>query len=106
MPFLILLPASPWRITKYLLPDFFVFFFNSSKLPITCFLLHLLHSQTGNGVPQYRSREIAQSFTSLSHSPKRPSPMCEGSQFIFLFSAINFSFIFWSDILKYQESRA
>ncbi len=37
----------------------------------------LLH--TGNGVPQKRSREIAQSFTFLSHSPNLPSPTQSGA---------------------------
>ena len=35
---------------------------------------------TGSGVPQYRSREIAQSMLFVSHSPNRPSPIVGGCQ--------------------------
>src|ERR1035437_605477 len=104
--FFTLLSDSPCRMTKYLLPDFFVFSFKYAMLPITSIFLQESQTQTGSGVPQYRSREIAQSFISRSHSPKRPSLICAGSQFISLFSAIIFSFTFLSDIRIYQESRA
>jgi hypothetical protein len=36
--------------------------------------------QTGSGVPQYRSRERAQSTLPSSHLPKRPYLMCSGCQ--------------------------
>ncbi len=35
---------------------------------------------TGSGVPQYRSREIAQSTLFSSHLPMRPCLMCSGYQ--------------------------
>ncbi len=38
------------------------------------------HRQTGSGVPQYRSRDRAQSTLLASHSPIRPSRMCSGCQ--------------------------
>jgi hypothetical protein len=37
-------------------------------------------THTGSGVPQYRSREIAQSMLFSSHSPKRPVPISGGCQ--------------------------
>ena len=41
----------------------------------------------GIGVPQYRSREIAQSTLLRSHSPKRPSRKWPGYQLISRFRA-------------------
>src|SRR3989339_2111401 len=55
-------------------------FRSSSKLPIQIFFGQPSQTQTGKGVPQYRSREKAQSFTSRNHSPNRPSLMFSGSQ--------------------------
>src|SRR5688572_33271045 len=43
----------------------------------TCFEL-ASHIHTGSGVPQYRSREIAQSTLFLSHSPNRPERISGG----------------------------
>ena len=39
------------------------------------------------GVPQYRSREIAQSTLFRSHSPKRPSWKCPGYHVLYRFMA-------------------
>ena len=38
----------------------------------------LAQRHTGSGVPQYRSRERAQSTLPSSHLPKRPCLMCSG----------------------------
>ncbi len=43
---------------------------------------------TGSGVPQYRSREIAQSMLFTSHSPNRPDPISGGFQFTAALRAI------------------
>ena len=51
---------------------------NSSIEP-THFICPSSLRHTGRGVPQYRSREIAQSLTFLSHSPNRPSPTQSGA---------------------------
>ena len=37
-------------------------------------------ARSGSGVPQYRSRDRAQSTLLASHSPIRPSRMCSGCQ--------------------------
>ena len=37
-------------------------------------------TQIGSGVPQYRSRDNAQSTLLSSHSPKRPLPVSGGCQ--------------------------
>src|SRR3989344_38368 len=65
--------ASPWRITRYALPLFFTRSFKSSTEPMTTCSDPSLFSQMGSGVPQYRSREIAQSLAPESHSPNLPS---------------------------------
>src|SRR3989344_9512384 len=81
--FFTLLSASPCLITKYLFPEVTARFRSSSIEPTASHFAHLSHLQTGKGVPQNRSRENAQFFFSFSHSPIRPSLICEGSQFIF-----------------------
>src|SRR3972149_11119856 len=65
---------------------------NSTTLPTASPCPHVSHRHIGNGVPQYRSRENAQSFTCESHSPKRPSFICSGTQLTFLFRFTSSSF--------------
>ena len=64
-------------------------------------LLQLPHCQMGIGVPQYRSREMAQSTLLRSHSPKRPSLMWSGYQLIWLFCSTR-SF-FNAEVRMYHE---
>ena len=47
--------------------------------------------QTGKGLPQYRSRESAQSMLFSNHSPKRPAPISGGAQRILAFCSTIFS---------------
>ncbi len=47
-----LLSASPWRIIKYRLPDFFVFSASSAREPSTRRSSHVAHCHTGSGAPQ------------------------------------------------------
>ena len=49
--------------------------------------------QIGSGVPQYRSRDSAQSTLLFSQSPYRPVLMFSGYQFVFSFSASSWSLI-------------
>src|SRR3989344_77963 len=96
-------------MTKYLLPDFLVYFFKLSKESTTILSPpacadRSLDCQIGNGVPQYLSREIAQSLMPSNHSPKRPSRIWAGSQLIVLFSLTITSRSL--DIAMYHESRA
>ena len=60
---------------------------SSSYEPMHSMWSHSPQTQSGSGVPQYRSREIAQSTLPASHSPKRPSWMWPGTQWICSFSA-------------------
>ena len=65
---------------------------NSAKLPSTSTSVassSLIH--TGNGEPQYRSREIAQSTLFDNHSPKRPLPISDGFQLTAALRAIRSS---------------
>src|SRR3954464_14417885 len=98
-----LLLVWPWRMTKYVLPDFFESDFNFS-IESTIVRSPSAVVQIGSGVPQYRSRENAQSLTSRSHSPNRPSRICDGSQLMPSFSDTSVSRSF--DIATYQLSRA
>jgi hypothetical protein len=50
------------------------------------------HRHTGSGVPQYRSRESAQSTLFSSQSPKRPCLMVSGCQLTVSFSRSSASF--------------
>ena len=50
-------------------------FRSSSRLPTQTRWLQSRHCQMGMGVPQYLSREMAQSTLLRSHSPNRPSRM-------------------------------
>src|SRR6185295_9452490 len=84
----VLFSASPCLMTQYLFLGFFAI---SATDPTTFFSPHFEHVQIGRGVPQYLSREIAQSLTSRSHSPNLPSLMYSGSQFIFSFSLTSLS---------------
>src|SRR6187401_3541528 len=61
---------------------------SSSTLPTERFASHVWQTQMGIGVPQYRSREMAQSLFSSSQLPNRPSPVSGGYQLIFLFPSI------------------
>src|SRR3989338_3033035 len=88
--FFLLDSDSPCRIIKFLLPETTPRFLSSSTEPTASHFLHASHLQTGNGVPQYLSRENAQFFFSLSHSPIRPSLMCSGCQLIFWLLAKSF----------------
>src|SRR3989344_739018 len=72
--------ASPCRIMKYVLPDVIARNVSSAMEPTVSHFSHLVQRHTGKGVPQYRSRENAQSFFSLSHPPNRPSCKCSGCQ--------------------------
>src|SRR3989344_3131786 len=102
--FFVLFNASPWRITKYLFPDFFVFSFNSLIDPITSTLLQSPHFQIGNGDAQYRLREIVQSGAFSIVFKKRPCFKCPGNQLIFLLFLISLSLI--ACILINQEEIA
>src|SRR3954452_18154411 len=51
------------------------------------------HRQIGNGVPQYRLRESAQSMLLLSQSPYRPHLMVSGYQAVLSFSRSSASLI-------------
>ncbi len=62
------------------------------------------HSQTGSGVPQYRSRERAQSTLFSSHSPIRPSPISSGCQSTEALCSSSRSFT--AVVRMYHESRA
>ena len=59
------------------------------------------HCQKGIGVPQYRSREMAQSCTFRSHSPNRPHLMWPGYQFTLSLLSSRVSLI--AVVLMYQE---
>src|SRR3989344_2410449 len=91
-------------MTKYRLPEFTALFRKVFIESTTRVSEPSAVCQTGRGVPQYLSREMAQSFTSESHSPNRPSRIYSGSQLIFLFSFMSLSRS--SDMRIYQESRA
>ena len=62
------------------------------------------HSQMFSGVPQYRFRLTAQSWTFSSQSPKRPLPMLSGIQWMVLLLRMRSSFT--AVILMYHDSRA
>ena len=62
------------------------------------------HSHSGSGVPQYRVRDSAQSTLLRSHSPYRPFLIVTGCQFVFSFSASNWSLI--AVVLMYQDGSA
>ena len=64
-------------------------------------LLQCPHCQMGMGVPQYRSREMAQSTLLRSHSPNRPSLMYSGYQLILPLPSTSWSFR--ADVRMYQE---
>src|SRR3989344_1406814 len=91
--FFTLFSASPWRITKYVLPDFFVYFFNSSREPMAV-TFPLASFQIGKGLAQKRWREIDQSRAPRSHLPKRPSFICAGNHVIPFAFLNKFSLIF------------
>ena len=76
---------------------------SSSRLPMACIWPHP-HSQTFRGVPQYRLREIPQSWIFSSQSPKRPFPMDSGIQWMVLLLRIKSSFT--AVILINQDSLA
>ena len=78
--------------------------FSSATLPTQWYSSQLSHCQKGMGVPQYRSREMAQSTPFLSHSPNRPSLMYSGYQLILRLLAINCSFM--AVVRMYQDSLA
>src|SRR3954454_16380430 len=60
--------------------------------------------QMGSGVPQYRSRDSAQSTLLRSQSPYRPHWMVSGCQCVFSFSASNWSLI--ALVRMYQDGCA
>jgi hypothetical protein len=60
--------------------------------------------QIGSGVPQYRSRDSAQSTLLFSQSPYRPVLMLSGYQLVFSFSASSRSLI-WL-VRMYQDGCA
>ena len=62
------------------------------------------HRQIGSGVPQYRSRDSAQSTLFSSQSPYRPCLMCGGYQFTDSLTARRRSF--FAVVLMYQDTRA
>src|SRR5208283_3401677 len=78
--------------------------FNSSTLPTHFRCPHFSHTQIGSGVPQYRSRDSAQSLFSSSQLPKRPEPVSAGIQLICLFNSIILGAYFV--VLMYHDSRA
>src|SRR3989338_4705335 len=75
--------ASPCLITKYLLPDFLVYFCSSSTDPITNLSSVFSFSQTGIVFAQKRCLLIDQSRAFSNQLCQRPSLMCFGCQFIF-----------------------
>ncbi len=79
-------------------------FRSSSTLPTERFAVAVSQTQIGSGVPQYRSREIAQSLFSSSQLPKRPSPVSGGYQWIcLLYAIISFAY---AVVRMYQDLRA
>src|SRR5690606_20410179 len=78
---------SPCLIKVNLFPFPFIFSFNSETEPKTCIFLVFSPRHTGNGAPQKRDLETAQSRAFSSHLPKRPSPTSLGTQLTFLFSS-------------------
>ena len=62
------------------------------------------HSQMFRGVPQYRFRLTAQSWTFSSQSPKRPLPMLSGYHFTVLL--FRMSWVLHVGHLMYQDSLA
>ncbi len=65
---------------------------------------HVSHRQMGRGVPQYRSREMAQSTLLRNHSPNLPCWMCSGCQLMSPLSATISSL--YSVVRMYQEGLA
>src|SRR5690606_25532358 len=63
--------ASPCRITKYRLPESATFSRKLETDPTTSTFVHSAHFHTGNGAPQKRWRDTAQSRAPSSHLPKR-----------------------------------
>ncbi len=62
------------------------------------------HRQIGSGVPQYRSREIAQSTLFSSQLPYRPCLMWSGTQFTASLTSSSRSFT--AVVRAYQADRA
>ena len=78
---------------------------SSAKLPMTSTCAgSASQTQTGSGVPQYRSRESAQSTLFSSHSPKRPAPTSGGCQSTSRLSSSIRSFT--AEVRTNHESRA